>query len=292
VRLFKSRFTVEISDVTEKIEFIMYSGFEIAKKYLKFYFGASNGKGHGIHSPFVFDFVTKILNDQKDYPAYTTVESLRKKLLHDKRSIDVEDFGAGSTILKSTSQSINRIAKSSASSVRKGKLLFKICRHYQPERIVELGTSLGISAAYMSLGNPEANVITMEGSGSIAEIAGENFRQLNAKNIEIIRGPFEEKLPGLISRLKQENDLKTIVYIDGNHRKEPTLTYYDMFIPAISDESFIVFDDIHWSEGMEEAWDEIKNDPRAMLTIDLFFVGIVLFRNEFKVKQHFDIRGM
>ena len=289
----KERHKVEVFYLdAENIGFIMYSGFEIAKKYFEFYFSASNGRGHGIHSPFVFDFVRNILNDRKNYPGYATVENLRKKLLHDKTSIEVEDFGAGSQHFKSSLRRIDEIARKSASSVRQGKMLFKICHHYQPDRVVELGTSLGISAAYMSFGNPKAGLFTMEGSGSTADVAEKNFKQLDIKNIEIIRGPFEEKLPGLISRLKHENGVKTMVYLDGNHQKEPTLMYFNMLLPATSDESFFVLDDIHWSKEMEDAWNEIKNDPRAMLTLDLFFLGIVFFKKEFKVKQHFDLRGM
>jgi len=52
----------------------------------------------------------------------------------------------------------------------------------------------------------------------------------------------------------------------------------------------LVFDDIHWSAEMEKAWLEIKSHPSVQYTIDIFFLGFVFFRPDFKVKQNFSIR--
>src|SRR4030095_13993779 len=129
----------------------MYSKPQIFLKYLQYYFTALNGKGHGMHSPFVFEFITKVMNDKNNYPAYQNVESLRKQLLRDSRLFIVEDFGVGGKFLKKYEKSINSIARNAAKSKKYGQLLFRVVRHFQPSTILELGTSLGITTSYLSL---------------------------------------------------------------------------------------------------------------------------------------------
>jgi len=264
----------------------MYSRIQFAKKYLQYYFKASNGSGHGIHSPFVFDFIKNVLNDKQDPEAYTPIEILRKQLLQDETKVEVKDFGAGSAKTKSHLRSVSEIVKNSAVGPKLGQLLFRISKYYQPKTIVELGTSLGLSAAYLASGNRNASLITIEGSGEIASVADKNFDRLGLKNVQLIRGNFDDQLLPVIDHLSAID----MAYIDGNHRMEPVLRYFNMFMEHMADSSMIVFDDIHWSNDMEEAWAFIQNDSRVKLTVDLFFFGVIFFRNEFKVKQDFIIR--
>ena len=80
-----------------------------------------------------------------------------------------------------------------------------------------------------------------------------------------------------------------LIFIDGNHRKEPTLSYFEKLLPLVHNDSVMILDDIHWSKEMEEAWEEIKKHPSVKVTIDTFFQGFVFFRRE-QVKEHFVIR--
>jgi predicted O-methyltransferase YrrM len=157
---------------------------------------------------------------------------------------------------------------------------------YQPKTILELGTSLGITTAYLAMAGKQSAIITMEGADSIAAIAQSNFETLQLSNIELVKGNFDETLSTVIRHLSSVN----FVFIDGNHRKESTLRYFNQILPATNNDTIIVFDDIHWSEEMEQAWKQIKKHPQVRATIDLFFIGIVLLRNEFKEKRHFSIR--
>ena len=264
----------------------MYSKWQLATKYLKYILTASNGKGHGMHSPFLFHFITKVLNDKKEYPDYKNVENLRKKLLTDQTELTIEDFGAGSTINKSNTRTIASIAKNAAKPKKFGQLLFRMIKEYQPETILELGTSLGLTTSYLSLAKPEATITTLEGAKEVAEVATQNFNNLGLQNINIINENFDLSLSAVV------NELSTIdfVFIDGNHRKEPTERYFAALLTKINNETIMIFDDIHWSKEMEAAWHTIKEHPDVQCTVDLFFIGIVLFRKEFMVKQHFVIR--
>ena len=263
----------------------MYSNFQLAKKYLKYYFTASNGKGHGVHSPFVFEFIKFVLNDPKHYEIYDKAEALRKRLLKDEHFIEVEDFGAGSAVIKTNRRKVKDIAASSLKPKKYSRLLFRMVQFYGLQQVLELGTSFGITTAYMASAKNNPVVTTMEGSPEIAAIAGQNFGILELDHINIITGDFENTLPAFLTGRKIG-----LAFVDGNHRKQPTLRYFEQILSSAEDDTIIVFDDIHWSREMEEAWEAVKQHDAATLSIDLFFIGIIFLRKDFKVKQHFTVR--
>lgn len=264
----------------------MYSNLQLAKKYLHYYATACSSKGHGVHSPFVFDFIKFVKNDKKKYDCYHTIENLRQELLSDKTVIEVQDFGAGSTVIKTNRRRVDKIAASSLKPKKFAQLLFRIVQFYQPDSIIELGTSFGVSSAYLSTGNPSAKLYTLEGASGIAGIATQNFNKLGLKNIDLITGDFDDTLPKLLADIPAPG----LVFIDGNHRRKPTLEYFSKLLDCSTPFSILIFDDIHWSNEMEEAWEQIKAHEAVTLSIDLFFIGIIFLRKEFKVKQHFSIR--
>lgn len=264
----------------------VYSPFLSALKYLNYYVRASNGHGHSIHSPFVFEFITKILNDKTQYPAYIKVEYLRRRLIKDKSVLAIEDFGAGSAVDKTKHRTIASIASHAAKPKKFGQLLFRMIKQYQPETILELGTSLGITTSYLSFANPSAKVLTFEGAKSVAGKAMDNFKSFGLQNVRLIEGNFNETL------IPATHSLPSIdfAFIDGNHRKNPTINYFATILSKTHNFSVVILDDIHWSKEMEEAWNTCKNHAAVTLSIDLFFMGILFFRKEMLEKQHFRIR--
>lgn len=264
----------------------MYSPVQLAFKYLSYYFKASNGKGHGVHSPFVFDFITNVLNDKRHFYAYETVERVRESLLRNETVLTIEDFGAGSTVTNSKQRKIKSIAKSALKPKRFSQLMFRMVNYYNLETIVELGTSLGVTTSYLASANVEGKVYTFEGAKEVASVARKYFDKLELKNIEIIEGNFDLTLQPVLDKLGKVD----LAFVDGNHRKEPTIAYFHQLLQKAAADSVFIFDDIHWSNGMEEAWREIQQHPSVTLTIDLFFIGLVFFRKEQKTAQHFSIR--
>ena len=195
-------------------------------------------------------------------------------------------MASGGKFLKKYETSINSIAKNAAKSKKYGQLLFRMANHYRPTTIVQLRTALGITTSYLSLAKPAAKLITMEGAKEIGQVAKHNFNKLQLTNIELIEGNFDETLAGVVRDLSSVD----FAFIDGNHRQEPTERYFQQLLSKTNNDSILVFDDIHWSGEMEATWRTIKEHKAVRCTIDLFFIGIVLFRNEFKEKQHFVIR--
>ena len=264
----------------------MYSAIELAIKFSRYYLTSSNGKGHGIHSPFLFSFVENILNDKRNYEPYDKIEKLRNELMTREEILTVEDFGAGSTISKSNKRKVGGIARSALKPKKFGQLMHRMVQQYKPTTIVELGTSLGVTSSYLASGNPDTTLYTFEGANEIAAVATKNFEQLSLQNIELIQGNFDDTLAPQLLKIPKVD----FAFVDGNHRKQPTLNYFHQLVDKADENSIFIFDDIHWSKEMEAAWKNIQVHPSVTLTIDLFFIGIVFFRKEQKVPQHFVIR--
>lgn len=253
-------------------------------KYLQYKLLASTK--YDIHSPFIFSFITEILQDQKPFYAFEDIELLRTSMIRSNETLEVEDYGAGSKTMKTRMRKVSEIAKTTLISKKFGELLFRMVNSWQPQTILELGTSLGISTLYLAKANESAKVITLEGGFEIANLARKNFEKLQAVNIQLLEGEFSTTLPRALQILQSPD----FIFIDGNHRKTPTLLYFEQCLQHSNEKTVIVFDDIHWSEEMETAWKEIKNHPAVTLSIDLFFKGIIFLRKEVYRKQHFTIR--
>ena len=220
------------------------------------------------------------------YPCYGAIEQQRQQLLQNNEVIEVEDFGAGSAVMKSNKRIIKNIAAASLKPKKFAQLLYRIVQYYQPATIIELGTSLGITTCYLAKGNEAGRVFTFEGSASIATIAQKNFEYLQLKNIRLTLGDFAKTFQPMLN----ETGRVDLAFIDGNHRKLPTIQYFDQLLRHSSASTILIFDDIHWSEEMEAAWSQIQQHSSVTLSIDLFFIGLVFLHPKFKEKQHFSIR--
>ncbi|MDB5227461.1 MAG: SAM-dependent methyltransferase [Bacteroidota bacterium] len=246
------------------------------------YYTISSLNKYTIHSPYVYKLVTEVFEKQLFYEDYERIEALRDDLKDNDAVIDVVDLGAGSKSLKTRKRKISKIARKSVKKEKYAHLLFMMVRYLKANSILELGTSLGITTAYLASAHPNTRVITVEGSESIAKIAEENFRKLRLKNIELIIGNFDDVLPKICDEIKTFD----LIFIDGNHREIPTINYFNTVLPYCHNETVILLDDIHWSEEMQEAWEYIKNHEKVTRTIDIFEMGIVFLRKENRQKEH------
>ncbi len=308
------------------------------KSYLNFLWNSKNQ--HGVHSPFVFLLVTQCFYDKKKYPQYKLLKDYRNALLRNKNTIEVSDFGAGSRVFKSNTRAINQIAKNAGISQKRAELLFRITQYFQAESILEIGTSLGLATSALSLGNPKANITSLEGCPNTMAVAQSQAASFQLNNIRFINTKFEDYLsieipnsqipnsktqipkpttnnleprtynlkPSTQNLIPNTYNLKpktynlqprtynlqpktyNLIYFDGNHSQKATLDYFESLLSTITNNSVWIFDDIHWSADMEEAWEIIKQHPKVKVTIDTFQWGIVFFRSE-QAKEHFTIRA-
>ncbi len=240
---------------------------------------------HGVHSPFVFDLVMKCFYDKQKHPEYLLLKDYRNQLLQNKNTIEVTDFGAGSKVFKSNTRVINQIAKNAGISSKRAELLFRIVQYFQPTTILEIGTSLGLATSALALGNSKAKITTLEGCPNTIAIAKKQCQLQDLQNIEFVTGEFMHYL----NNCQLNTERCQLIYFDGNHSKQATIAYFNALLPSISNETVWIFDDIHWSSDMEDAWKFIQNHPKVTVAIDTFQWGFVFFRTEQK-KEHFTIR--
>ena len=257
--------------------------FQFITDYLKHQLTAKTR--HGTHSPFVYKLADEVIYDFTDKSEYKNIEQQRKKLFSDESVITVTDLGAGSHLNKNRTKKVNQIAKNALKSPRLAKLIYRLAKDTQPKTAIELGTCLGITTSYLSKACPDAEIITIEGCSQTAEVAKQNFNDLELNNIKLHVGNFDGILPDIIARQPSLD----FVYIDGNHRKDATLNYFKWCLPKITEDSLLIFDDIYWSQGMKEAWAEIKNHPDVTVTVDLFWIGLVYFKKG-QAKEHFKLK--
>jgi predicted O-methyltransferase YrrM len=258
-----------------------YGPFKLASEYLKFRWKAIGAQQ--IHSPFIFDCFEKVFKSTKSQePDWDWIESYRMQCLRDRTLIAFADAGKGQIQVE---KRIRELAKRSAQRAGSGRILHKLSRYFEVRRVLELGTSLGIGSSYISSGmKPGGRLITIEGAKEISSYAKAHLQE-RFPQIEFVIGTFDEQLQKSLVNLNKVD----MAFIDGHHQYEATLRYFEQILPFCHENSLIVLDDIHWSEGMKKAWFEICKHPQVSQSIDLFFLGIVFFRTGVH-KEHFLIR--
>ena len=237
-----------------------------------------------LHSPFAYRFYREVIKNGISYPQYSHIERVRKDMIGHSRFIKRRDMGARAKEIPCDQRfvRVKDIAKKSSISPKKGRFLFRLTRDIDPKNILELGTAFGISALYMANAAPGSRIFTIEGCLDSAHLAEDNFEKAGARNIRVFAGTFENKL----SSVWQDMPAPDMVFFDGNHKKEPTLRYFNECLQHIHPGTVFIFDDIHWSSGMESAWKEIRNHPSVKVTIDLYHMGIVFFREELSKEDY------
>jgi predicted O-methyltransferase YrrM len=262
----------------------MVEKLSVTWRYAGYLLNAKHTRGHGIHSPFVFDLVNQVIFNQRKFEEYDLFNQIRNELKSADYSVEMVDTGAKSIHFSNQRRCLADLAKNSSVNSKFGKLLFRLINYYKPQLMVELGTSLGLSSVYIATGNKQSTLYTIEANEVLCEYARQIFQKYKIENIKLIHGMFDEELVKARDKL---NGLQ-FAFIDGNHTYSATLRYFEFFSNSI-EEGIIVFDDINWSAEMRRAWQGIINDQRAIVTIDLFFMGIVIRRKSL-TPGHFRVR--
>ncbi len=210
-----------------------------------------------------------------------------KQLRNNGHSIQITDYGAGSRINASHQRKISDIARNSQKKGRFGRLLFRLIQKFEAKTVVDLGTSLGLTTAYMAEAvRPfSGQVWTFEGCPQTATVARQTFSALNQSNVTVVTGNIDHTLAPALDTLPSID----LIFFDANHRYEPTMRYFETCLSRAHNDTVFVFDDIHWSAEMERAWADINAHPAVRVTIDLFWVGLVFIRQE-QPKQDFILR--
>tara|TARA_B110000285_G_scaffold235061_1_gene314501 strand:+ start:1815 stop:2489 length:675 start_codon:yes stop_codon:yes gene_type:complete len=199
------------------------------------------------------------------------IEGRRKHLKKDTTSIQRVDFGAGS---QGASQTVSDIARRSLKRTKHAAALGNLAQSMQAEHILELGTSLGLTTAYLATGAHA--VTTCEGDPAIAKLAREQWNTLGLTNIAISEGPFAETIPVLIEEWRAKNHPGfDLIFIDGHHIGSALIAYVKELKPWLRPRGVLVCDDIHWSSDMEQAWGQLIEDAHWTQAVDFYEWGML-----------------
>lgn len=238
-----------------------------------------------IHSPYVFSFITHILEGkQEGYDGVAkSLYTYYKK--HSNKVNLALNAGAGSQEVKNQLYRPQELIHKLGLPDKYGKILYALVKDDEIERVIELGTSIGTSAAFMAAAGNKP-IVSIDANPEVLASTKQAFDTIMPEHqIEFVQAYFDDVLDQVI-----QGSLKhTLVFIDGDHNKEAVLRYFNTCLQFAEQPAVIVFDDIYWSEGMTEAWQEICIHPKVKLSIDLYRIGIVFFREESLTKEHFQL---
>lgn len=260
--------------------------------YVRHQLTAWHTGGEGVHSPTLFYIVRMIMYDDNAYYVFPQIEQKRGKLLHSADIVHQTDYGTGARASEQEdgaviARRVADIARSHLAPPATGQLLFRLANYltalHTPLTIVELGTSLGITTAYLASPSPKNTVQTYEGAEEVIEEAMKTWRALKLTNIEPVVGNIDQTLA---TNCPKRVDL---AYIDANHTYEATLRYFRQLLPATGQQSIYVVDDIHHSPEMERAWHAIQAIPQVTSTIDCYHCGLVFFDKHY-IRKHYRMR--
>lgn len=234
-----------------------------------------------VQSPFLVDLHNIVIKGTIDRELKTAFLNLRKELLSENTFIHHSDFGAGSKIIKTSTTQIKNIARYSTKNFREASLIAKLLDFLNVKSVVELGTSFGLTTLLINKITSETYIHTIEGSPEIGTYASNLFSKSGNQNIRLYIEAFETALPKI---LKSIETIDAFIF-DGNHKYQPTISYFQSALAKSNLNTVFIFDDIRWSDEMYRAWKEITNHPKTSLKIDLFNMGIVFCNPEFENKK-------
>ncbi len=242
---------------------------------------------YDIHAPLAFAFAGQVLEDQRHFYAYDNIDRLRTRYAADETTVRLHDAGAGSQVGHSPVRTVRAIAASSATPIRFGRYLTNLVDWRGATRVLELGTNLGIGTCYLAAGMPsDGRLVTIDADAGLAAFAKNALAQtIPYVDASVEIGTFDDCLPRVLAELGEVD----VAFIDGNHAEEPTKRYYDQLFARCHEGSVLIFDDIHWSAGMERAWAYIRSRPEVTLSIDLYRWGVVFFEPGLSAPQHHDL---
>lgn len=245
--------------------------------YFKHSFKAfRNSRGYGVHSPFAFSFITELLNTKSAcyYYCFEKIEAIRHQYYRDKTPVALVD-GKKSTL--------SHIAKTSATTIQHGQLLFRITQYMQCKTIIELGTSLGLGTCYLSCVSKQSQVVSLDHDPTCLKYAKKNINTLGIKNCILMQGPFEDNLRKALDALTRID----FIFFDGHHNGQATLHYFHQALDYIHPQTIFAFHDIHWSSDMHKAWHQIIKHPMVSMSFEKHNLGIITFNPEHNKKLYY-----
>ena len=219
--------------------------------------------GHGVHSPFVFDLITTVIEEKRFYYCYERLKLVRESLLENRDRVVFNNRG----------YTVNEFLKRFCFSEREDMLLFRLANRFQPRTIYIHGCDLGLAPLYLTSWSEGAVCTVIESEPSLAAIAQKTIVEHPSASIDFHTSFNPENT---------ENRIFDFIVLG----KTFSIDAFESFLPYINDNSIIVISDIHSSEKNRKIWKRICVAPKVTVTIDLYSLGIVFFNPKLHRKTY------
>jgi predicted O-methyltransferase YrrM len=212
------------------------------------------------------------------------IEARRRELAADERAVppgfEPGSKGAAGTRFATLGKPVPIWGISALFSISPawGVFLMRLVRELAPKSCLELGTALGVSAAYQAAAlelNGAGTLTTLEAAQVWGSVAEEGFSTLGLAGRGKVRlGAIDDTLPKVARRMAPID----YAFLDADHTEEATLEHFDVLLPHLSPGAVVLLDDIMFWAGMRRAWKAIKRRERVSLGLSLGRMGVVAVR--------------
>lgn len=255
------------------------------QRIVRFYLRA--GTMHQVQAPRAYEIGHALFRDTRFFYAFEDMKVYRKKLLADTSMLGIAEMGGGTSFAAVTKISVQKLARQSSLSPKQGEQIFRLVQLFNPQVIVELGTCLGVSTGYMLAAGEKSTVYSLEGNQDTATKAKAHLKSLWGDRVHIQVGKFENTLAPLLQTLERVD----LFFIDGEHTEAGTLRNVELALQKAHDQTILIIADIHWSAGMERAWEQVRQHQRVRLAVESFHFGILVLDPGIRVSQYYCLRG-
>ena len=223
-------------------------------------------KGFGVHSPFVYDLITNVIEETCEFYAYRDISLVRLQLLQNEQFIQ---YGKKQLTVK-------KALKRYGISTKEGKFLFRLANHYKPHTMLSVGSSMGLAPLYLARYDSTVQCITLECVQDIAEIATQVLSKEKNPALSIKTGTYRALLPESIVQLQQID----CVYVDKNVGVNDWDTIFEQCEPFIHNATFFVLAGIRSSTEKQSYWTQFRQHPSITVAIDLYDLGLLFFQSK------------
>jgi predicted O-methyltransferase YrrM len=245
-----------------------------------------------VRGEYLREFLREVYLDDRHYHAFDLVCSIRRHWRRQPGTVSTATLGAPSRTTRASRRPVSGLVRKNAIDAPTGKLLFRVALWLRASSILELGTNMGISGLYLHAPNTKATLHTVEGNEEVATLARQTFQMAGAgPGLRLHHASFDDWLKEHLPSDTQAGTFQSLdlLFLDGDHRYAPTLSYVKRLIPLRSAEAVFIVADIHWSPGMERAWEELKALPEVSASLDLYHLGVLFFKPGIE-KEHLAVR--
>lgn len=211
--------------------------YKLSKTGLKILYKIRHHRGHGIHSPFVFNLVTKVVEEKTPYHAYEDIMF----------------------VLESMSHKYYHLNKSN-------KLLFRLVNYFGSRRILEIGAGYGVNTLCLTAPSKDIKCISVETSEKKYFEAQKLYTKWD-RDITLHTG---NTLPDIV-------DKQDCIFIDLANCSFLPSDLNQYLLKLSYDKTFIIVKGIRTNKRHQMLWKNIKEIESRTVALDLFNIGIIFF---------------